>query len=319
MSFLDFTPLPWLRNPHLQTVLGNLLGAGPAVRSMPHVVALPDGDRVVLHETMPAAWQPGRPMVLLVHGLGGCHRSGYMQRLAGRFARHGVRVFRMDLRGAGAGFRLAQRFYSAACSADVRAALETVAALAPDSPLWLAGFSLGGNIVLKCVGEAGDRPPSNLRAVAAVAPPIDLVRCSELIARQPWYDTFYVRHLTTQVRRHQQVFPHLPRVTFPRRLTLRQFDDVYTAPRWGFTDALDYYQQASAFPLIPQIRVPTFILTANDDPFVAVEPFHQLPANPAVEVHVARHGGHLGFVGPDGQGGLRWAETRILDWLLKHG
>ena len=316
-SFFDFRPLSPFTNPHVQTVLGNVFGKGPAVPAVRHLVPLGDGDRLVLHDTTPPGWRPGRPAVLLVHGLGGCHRSGYMQRMTGRLVRCGVRVFRMDMRGAGAGFRLARKLYCAAASADVRAALDAVAALAPGSPLGLAGFSLGGNIVLKCAGEAGAQPIPALRAVAAVAPPIDLVACSDLMARLPWYDAYYVRHLLAQVVRHQRHFPHLPRVRFPRGLTLRQFDDLYTAPRWGFADALDYYRRASAFPLIGRIDVPTLILTARDDPFVAAEPFDRLPPNPAVTVHVARHGGHLGFVGPDGQGGLRWAETQVLDWLLR--
>jgi uncharacterized protein len=315
----SFSPLPLLGNPHVQTILGNLLTGTPRTSSVARrIVQLPDGDRIVLHETTPRPTSPRpAPIALLVHGLGGSHRSAYMARMTNRLNGLGWRVIRMDLRGAGAGIRLARRFYNAACSHDVRVVVESVATAFPETPLVVLGFSLGGNIVLKFAGELGAQPLPTLRAVAAVAPPIDLARCSELIARLPFYDSFYVRHLTSQVTLHQQYFPELPKVVFPRRMTLRQFDDLYTAPRSGYADALDYYRQASAAQWVPAIRVPTFILTARDDPFVAVEPFEALQPSAAVEVHISAHGGHLGFLGPDGVGGIRWAETQLVNWLTK--
>src|SRR5207302_10460218 len=134
------------------------------------------------------------------------------------------------------------------------------------SPLWLIGFSLGGNIVLKLAGEAASLPLPNLRRVAAVSPPIDMVRCAALMGlpRNRIYERYYMRMLTRQVRLHDRHFPDLPRIRFPRKVTLRQFDNLYTAPRGGFLDAMDYYQRSSSLPLIPRIQVPTFILTARD-------------------------------------------------------
>jgi predicted alpha/beta-fold hydrolase len=221
----------------------------------------------------------------------------------------------MDLRGAGAGLPLARRFYNAACSDDVRVVIEHLAGAFPGAPVSVVGFSLGGNIVLKLAGECAQRPLPSLAAVAAMAPPIDLVRCSDLIAKFPLYDAFYVHHLTTQVAEHERHFPDLPKIVFPRRTTLRQFDEIYTAPRWGYANALDYYRHASALAWIPAIRLPSFLLTARDDPFVAVESFEAIQAAPPVEIHIAERGGHLGFVGADGRGGIRWAETQIINWL----
>ena len=100
-----------------------------------------------------------------------------------------------------------------------------------------------------------------------------------------------------------------------RRLTLRIFDDLYTAPQGGFADALDYYRRSSALPLITRIAVPALILTARDDPFVAVEPFEALKPPAHVEVRIVPRGGHLGFLGWDGAGGVRWAERVVADWV----
>jgi predicted alpha/beta-fold hydrolase len=317
---VDFRPLPLLGNPHVQTLVGNLWrGAVPFFAAQQHQVVLPDKDRLVLHDSRPSVWKAGDRIALLVHGLGGSHSSGYMERTAALLMKQGIRVVRVDLRGCGQGAHLARKTYNGACSEDIRAAATEIGRWEPSSPLILIGFSLGGNIVLKLAGEAADRPISGLERVAALAPPIDLVRCASLLAApiNRLYDQHFARTLVNQVRRHQRYFPDLPRVRFPRRLTLRIFDELYSAPRGGFADALDYYRRASSLPLLSRITVPTFILTARDDPFIAVEPFESLHVPAHVEVHVLARGGHLGFLGDDGAGGIRWAERRIADWAAR--
>ncbi len=314
-----FRPWFWLRNPHVQTILG-AFGKGSA---FPHAtvrrrVRLPDGDQLVLHDTAPARWRPTDPVAVLVHGLSGCHRSGGIVHLARLLLRQGVRVVRLDLRGAGAGFPLARGSYNAGCSADVRAALEAVHRLAPEAPLWLVGVSLGGNVALKLAGEAGERPVPNLRRVAAVAPPVDLAACMDLLERPQnrVYDRHFVGNLIRQARRRARLFPDMPAPAFPRRTTLRTFDELYTAPRGGFRDAADYYRRSSSGPFVPHIRVPTLILAARDDPFVAAGPIEGLRCPPDVEVHLTDHGGHVGYLGADGAGGFCWGERAVVRWLL---
>jgi predicted alpha/beta-fold hydrolase len=320
MTMADlFRPLPLLGNPHVQTVLGNLL-PGPRMHFASRLRAVPleDGDHLAVHDTLPPRWRPDDPVTILVHGLGGSHRSGYMVRLANALAGRGTRVVRIDLRGAGAGAGWSRRLYHAGCSADLRAVVRAVNRWTPASSLRLAGFSLGGNIVLKLAGEAAGDPLPGLDRIAAVAPPIDLEASSYLIAmrRNRLYENYYVRGLLRQVARHQRVFTDVPRVRFPRRTTLRLFDDLYTAPRGGFADALDYYRRASALPLLDRIEVRTLVLSARDDPFVPIEPFERIRRPATMEVRVASGGGHLGFLGFDGAGGIRWAERRVFDWLL---
>jgi predicted alpha/beta-fold hydrolase len=315
----DFCP-PWLlRNRHLQTLIGHLW-SGPPFRepSHKHRVPLGDGDQLVAHDSTPAAWRSGDPIAVLVHGLGGCHDSGHLRRLARLLAPRGVRTVRVDLRGTGDGLPLARKAYHAGCSEDVRAVLEMVHGLAPESPVWLVGVSLGANIVLKLAAEAADRPVPGLQRVLALGPPIDMPRCSVLMARRGnrFYNRYFARILVSQAIQRQRLFPDTPSVQFPRRATLRVFDELYTAPRNGFAGADDYYRRVSSFPLIASIHLPVLILTARDDPFIAVEPFEELRLPACVELHIIPRGGHLGFVGRDHLGGMRWAEAKVVDWLV---
>jgi predicted alpha/beta-fold hydrolase len=316
---LDFRPLPFLGNAHVQTVLATLWrGPVPACPVREWRVPLPDGDRIVLHDSVPPGWPAGGRIALLVHGLGGSHRSGYMLRLTGRLLARGVRAIRLDLRGVGRGVALARRTYHGGCSDDLRAVAAEVHRRSPASPLLLIGLSLGGNIALKLAGEAAGEPVPGLERVAAVSPPIDFEGCAALLAlpRNRFYEQHFVRALVKQVRQQQRLVPAIPPLRFPRRLSLRQFDDLCTAPRCGFADAQDYYRRGASLPLIPRIQVPALILTARDDPFILVDPFDALKAPGHVEVQVTRHGGHLGFLGRDGAGGIRWAERRVVEWVV---
>lgn len=281
------------------------------------MLLLPDGDRLVVHDSVPPTWQAGQRVVVLVHGLGGCYQSGSMRRAAVSLFRRGIRVVRVNLRGAGPGLGLSRLLYNAGCSPDIRHVIEEVGRWAPGSPCFVVGFSLGGNIVMKLAGEATVHPLPNLAGVAAVSAPLDMIRCCAMLAQPSnrLYDRYYVRRLVAQVERLQSLVPEVPRTTFPRQLTLRQFDEIHTAPRWGFADALDYYGKAQALPWVPRIEVPSLLITARDDPFIDAESYEALPKSPRQQVVITQRGGHLGFLGPDGAGGSRWAERRVEDWV----
>jgi predicted alpha/beta-fold hydrolase len=315
-----FRPLPLLGNPHVQTVLGAYLpGRVCPPPQRRHALLFADGDALLLHENQPLSWRPGRPVALLLHGLTGSHQSAHIRRLAALLLSQRVRVFRADLRGAGAGISLARQSYHAGRSEDIRAALNWLHSECPTSPLLLVGVSLGGNTALKLAGEAADDPVPGLSRVAAINPPIDLDACCRLI-EQPAnrvYEQRFLRRLVQEASERQMHFPDLPPIDPQQFTTLRGFDDQYTAPRNGFGDAATYYREASSFRYIPRIPVPTLILTARDDPFIAVEPFEALRVPEHVRVHIAPWGGHVGFVGWDGVGGIRWGERRVVEWLLR--
>ncbi|HTU23311.1 MAG TPA: alpha/beta fold hydrolase [Gemmataceae bacterium] len=320
-AVFEFQPLPLLRNPHIQTVLAALVpGVDCPLPDERSIVRLADGDSLVLHNNTPPGWKLGDSLALLVHGLSGSHLSSHIRRLAALLLERRVRVVRMDLRGAGAGLELARGVYHAGRSDDIRAVLAELHTWSPRSPLLLIGLSLGGALSLRLAGEAAKHPVPGLARVAAISPPIDLPRCSALLSlpKNRFYEDNFIRDLLFAARQRQRHFPDLPPLSFPRRrLTMRMFDDLYTAPRSGFADALDYYRRASCAPLIPHIQMPALILTARDDPFIAFEPFEELKAPPHVLVRIVEHGGHIGFLGWDGFGGIRWAERRIVEWSLQ--
>jgi predicted alpha/beta-fold hydrolase len=287
---------------------------------MQHVVTLPDGDRIVLHDDAPPAWKTGDHTALLIHGLAGCHGSPYLVRLATRLNAAGVRTFRMDLRGCGAGLCLARLPYHSGRSEDAAAALEEIARLCPGSLTALVGFSLGGNIVLKLLGEVGDRPPHNLASAAAVCPPVDLALCVAALRRplHRVYDRYFARLLVQRLEQRRRAHPAATTVSFPRRPRgIYDFDDLFTAPVCGFGTAENYYRQASSNQFLTRIALPTLILAAEDDPLVLAEPLRQAKLSSSTRLHLMRHGGHLGFVSrrasdPD----RRWMDWRIVEWVL---
>jgi predicted alpha/beta-fold hydrolase len=319
LANLDFRPLPLLGNPHVQSALGAFPRHVVVEAQRRHVIWLPDGDGLVLHDNTPRRWRPGRPMALVIHGLSGNATQPHVQRLVMMLMQRGVRAFRIDLRGTGEGLPLARSVYHGGRSDDIRAALAYMHKLSPTSPLLLLGVSLGGNLALRVAGELPQHPVPGLARVAALSPPIDLAVCARLLARpvNRIYEEIFVRCVLDEARRRQRYFPDLPPLRFPRgRLTWRAFDDHYTAPRCGFTCALDYYHRASVTSLLAHIAVPALILTARDDPFIAIEPFEATPMSDRVVLRIVRKGGHIGFVGHDGAGGIRWGERRMVEWVL---
>lgn len=303
---------------HRQTLAGAFFpGRLPDERALIRHVALPDGDTLAVHDDSPPDWPIAGPVTVMLHGLAGCHRSSYLVRMAAMLNGCGVRTFRLDLRGCGAGFGLALKPYNAGCSDDVFAVLRAVIEWCPGSPISLFGFSLGGNIVLKLLGESPERVPSELVRAAAINPPIDLARCTYGLSRWPLrhYDAYFVRQLLQRLRELQQhradfVPPSFPRT--PRRLV--EFDDHFTAPRSGYRDADDYYQRCSSEQFIPAIRIPTLILTARNDPLISVASFEKLSRPDHVELHIAEGGGHLGYLAA-GNGTRDWLQTQLREWV----
>jgi hypothetical protein len=323
LDFPTFRPHPLIRGGHLQTILGCYLPWRPApYQAAQCLVPLADGDKLVLHDDCPAAWHKGDPAVLMIHGLGGCHLSGYMQRGAAKLTARGYRVFRMDLRGCGAGFAHARHPTHAGRSDDALAALRFVIELCPRSPVHTVGFSMGANHILKMAGELGGAVPPELASLVAVCPPIDLVACSRNIqlGKNRIYDRSFVVGLLRQIERRKRLVPDaLVRPLHPPPKRLLDFDTHFTAPLAGYADAHEYYTRASSAPLLKHITVPTLIVTAASDPIIPVRPFEQATYSPTTELTVTPCGGHLGFIARAGiDPDRRWLDWRIIEWIDAH-
>jgi uncharacterized protein len=334
LEFPPFRPHPLVRGGHLQTIVGTYLPSRVAIDSILHRVPLPDGDLIALHDDGPhqsgaglqAATNDPRQVanphhvVILLHGLGGCHQSGYMLRCCAKLRARGIRVFRMDLRGCGAGIGLARHPLHAGRSEDAAAALNYVSQQCPGARIHLVGFSMGANIVLKLAGEVGGEAPAQLASVMAVSPPIDLHECTRNIQRglNRFYDRRFVRSLVRHIRRRVDLVPDvLSRPLVPRPRRLMEFDSVFTAPLSGFADVHDYYTRASSGALLSQIAVPTLIVTAASDPIVPVESFERANYSPTTQLVIASCGGHLGFVAArGGDPDRRWLDWRVVEWIV---
>ena len=333
-----FVPSPWLWGGHAQTLASAVLNRRlPEHRAVAREVDLGDGDRIVVHEDLPAAWTPRDPVAILSHGLCDSHRGPLLVRLTAKLTARGVRVFRWDMRACGAGLALARRPYHAGCSDDLRRVVEAVAAwcagdasdgpppIAPITPIALFGVSLSGNVLLKYLGEHAGRIPAAVRLAIAVNPPIDLVsgiRSLESGSLNRLYDRRFVSMLLRHIDAWRRVRPDAPRVRPGRRpRSLREFDDRFTAPAVGFPDADAYYRASSAAPLIAGITLPTTIITSRDDPLVPAAMFSadRVHYPPAVRLVMTEHGGHVGYIGRRGvDPDRRWLEWRVVDLMARY-
>ncbi len=269
-------------------------------------------------------WQPERrprTTLVVVHGLEGSAHSPYVLGTASKAWHAGMNVVRYNVRNCGGSERLCRTLYHSGLSGDVG---EVVCALIRDYGLQriaLAGFSMGGNQVLKLAGEWGSSAPQQLRAVAAVSPGIDLAACADAIHRPEnrVYEWTFLRSLKRTLRRKSACFPGKFQLDLAGLRSIRDFDNRITAPAWGFADADDYYLRASASSVLPRIAVPAFIIHALDDPFVRLtaQTRARIAANPNIRLLEPSHGGHCAFLAaPHGYDG-RWAERQVVAFVSR--
>ena len=258
--------------------------------------------------------------VILVHGLEGSVDSQYVNGTGSKAWAAGMNVVRMNMRNCGGTETLTPTLYHSGLSADLGAVAEELIREDRLQSIAIVGFSMGGNLALKLAGEWSDRAPKQVKAFAAVSPAMDLAASADALhSWQNWlYEQKFLRGLRRRFRRKAMLFPnrydleHLKR--FP---SIREFDDKITARYEGFTGADDYYSRSSASRVVENIRVPTLVINAKDDPFIRLRPETRtkLVNNPAIHFVETAHGGHCAFLAdPDGYDG-RWAERAVIEFL----
>lgn len=310
-----------LRNPHAQTLAATFLPRRfPRLpRSVSRDFEVEPGTRIRGECHWQAAAQE-QPTLVLVHGLEGSSESGYMLGLAERAFVAGWNAVRLNQRNCGGTESLTPTLYNSGLSGDYRAVLAELIERDTLPRVFFAGYSMGGNLVLKMAGEFAGAAPPQLRGVAGVCPTIDLAKCADAIALPGnfIYEEHFVRNLKKRIRRKAALFPgKFDLGPLARVRTVREFDNEITAKYCGFRDAADYYAQSSALRVAADIRVPALILTAQDDPFVPFPTFSD-PAvlnNSRIRVIAPAHGGHCAFISRHAGDGRFWAEASVIEFF----
>jgi uncharacterized protein len=351
-----FSPPWWLSNPHAQTVWPRIARSRRQVAFERESLTMPDGDELILdhvgsvilrredaegplgdHDTGPS---PSRlrmtasPHFILLHGLEGSSHSISIQGPLSVIARRGFSATAINWRSCAREPRNVlksipnrrPRFYHSGETTDFDFVAHTLAQRRPNAPLVALGVSLGGNALLKWLGEHPSQ--SILSAAATLSVPYDLGAGAKYLERGagPFYVASFLRSLKKKVALLVERFPETRNVIdldrALRAKTFREFDDAATGPLHGFKDADDYYTRSSSLQFLGRIATPTLCVNAEDDPFLPPEvlPRVRRSASASVELHVTRRGGHAGFVA--GRAPWKctyWADELIVDWLAKAG
>jgi len=319
----------WLPGGNLQTIW-----AARAARR--HVGAVPrwarsrwdtpDGDFIDVDRALHVS-APGAPLLVLFHGLEGSSASHYAQAFAGFAAENRLAFAVPHFRGCSGELNRAPRAYHSGDFEEIDWVLKRFAAEAPERALLAVGVSMGGNALLRWAGESGDSASRTVRAVAAVSSPLDLAAGGHAIGRgfnRLVYTRMFLATLVPKALQKLDQHPGLfDRDALLAARDLYAFDNLFTAPLHGFRDTDDYWQRASAKPLLGAVRLPALALNARNDPFV---PASSLPTAQQVSSSVTlwqpAQGGHVGFPGVDGPlalpGHVRNMPWAVGRWLLSH-
>lgn len=316
-----FRPLRPLRNAHLMTIAASFWR-----RRFPNLPAAVCRDFEVEPGSKVRAachWQKDpreHATLVLLHGLEGSCESGYILGTAEKAFATGFNVLRLNQRNCGGTDELTPTLYHSGLSGDIRTVLLELIGRDRVPELFAAGFSMGGNLVLKMAGEFGEAAPPQIRAFVAVAPALDLAACANALGAPSNF--LYQHHFVTRLKRHMRLKARL----FPERYpiggmynigTVRDFDELITARFCGFANADDYYARSSALGVMSNIKRPTLILTAKDDPFVPFASF----ASPAIRQNAnimlvaTEHGGHCAFISNERENRF-WVEGQIVEYCL---
>lgn len=264
------------------------------------------------------------PTLILVHGLEGSSVGIYMLGTGSKAFARGFNVVRLNMRNCGDTEHLTPTLYNSGITADVRGVVTELLERDKLASIFIAGFSMGGNVVLKFVGELGENAPPGLKACCAVSPSLDLAACASAIERRSnlIYQTRFVKSLRARMQRKNKLFPGVYDLSNLKNVrTVRQFDETFTAPYGGYANANDYYDKASAIRNIANINIPTLIITAQDDTFIPFASFQNeaINNNPNIILLAPKHGGHVAFLADKAEpavasGDRFWAEYRIVEF-----
>ncbi len=306
----------WLPGGHLQTIYTSLIISVPPVTYRRERLELDDGDFLDFD------WvdgTPGQPVVVLFHGLEGDSSSHYAHDLMSHVRQKGWNGVVAHFRGCSGEDNRLPRAYFAGDSAEIERILRHVKGHTPDAPLYAVGVSLGGNALLRWLGESGEAAADLVGRAAAVSAPLDLTAAGNALDQGFNRSVYTARFLVTlkakALRKAAQFPGTLDADAIAAATTFREFDTLVTARLHGYRDAGDYWLRASAKPVLPAISIPTLVINARNDPFL---PSAALPAaadvSPSVTLEQPETGGHVAFPSGPFPGNIDWLPRR----LMKH-
>jgi uncharacterized protein len=323
LGALSYHPAWWLPNPHLRTLWGPLGRRRPVVPTHRESWDTPDGDRLEIDRLDPGPGAPADvPRLILLHGLEGTARSHYALGTFAEAARHGWGADLLLFRSCGGTPNRVRRSYHSGETNDLAFVVDRVSREWPAAPIVLAGFSLGGNVLLKWLGERGSELPAPVRAAAAVSVPFDLARGVRHLD-QGFARVYQAHFLRSLKRKAHEKLARYPDYADPTRIaaaaTLYDFDDAVTAPVHGFAGADDYYARSSSLGFLARIERPTLLLSAVDDPFLPPDVLDEVRAvarsTPMLTLEFVPRGGHVGFVAGQPWRPFYYAEWRVVEFL----
>ncbi|MBU6467985.1 MAG: alpha/beta fold hydrolase [Betaproteobacteria bacterium] len=313
-SYKPFSTPWWLTNRHFQTIYGARYVPCQAIKWQRQTLTTPDQDFIDL-DILDTPGATG--LLVLIHGLEGNTHSRYIRSLAHYAQQHGMQVVAPNLRSCSGKINLAPRLYHAGDSQEMSWLIPSIRALYPHLPIYLVGFSLGANILLKWLSEKPSL--SYVQSAVAIAPPLYLNIVANTLNQG--FNRIYTHHFLSTLKPKAALkakqFPGLIDINaIVKAKSMFEFDEHCMAPLHGFKGAEDYWQQSSAGPLLKNIALPTLIIMSEDDPFI---PSYLIP-NPnelshSTEILVTSQGGHVGFVNGPFPGFLQWIPDTIFTFI----
>ncbi len=311
----SFKPIGWIKNPHLQTIIGVSSKFKGEFESKRLIIPVEKGKVAV-----DCSWKFNRenkPTLIIMHGIVGSSSASYVKRIAYKAFKNGFNVARINLRGFGNTEHLSEKIYHAGQSNDMKRVINYMNKKYKLSKFYLLGFSLGGNLCLKFAGESKD---NKVRGVACISPLVDLEVSWKPIENPEniLYRVIFIKGLKNLIRRKAKLFPNIYYLKKLKGLnTIKDFDERYQASLNGFKDAIDYYKKTSAIRVINKIRIPTLIIHSHDDTLTPYEPLTRKDVrdNPYIIILISHYGGHVGFLGKDENEDRHWAENRVMEFF----
>jgi len=317
----DYRPPWWYRGRHLQTLWGPLLRRGrePVLRR--ERVEMADGDFLDLD------WLAGRdrgvPLVVILHGLEGSSRSHYASGLLRELEHVGWRGVVVNFRSCSGEVNRSRRMYHSGDTEDIDFVLRRLIAREPKIRLGLVGVSLGGNVALKWLAERGEEGPAQVAGAVAISTPFNLAACAAALDRglnRAMYTANFLLTMKAKLEKKADLYEGLIDLSAARKAkTFAEYDRHVTAPLGGFASERDYWARSSSGPLLPQIRRPTLLINALNDPFIPASslPGAVIAKSRWLEANFVPEGGHAGFLA-GAKGDRSWAEARAVEFLRRH-